>query len=199
MISSVPSSCRRKYTRTSSRSRRFSWFRSTAERRCLGTTNPTRAIPREWEASPRSSRSFDRTRFPSCRTIWSSFFPVSRELRGKPSFSGASVLGRKLYRQPLPSLLATSAENFSSPLIRHARPEAVCLHPTLITRPVCWLTHDWSARIGAELELSKPVNLTPNRRYSKCINQRMSTRFDFSTELVYVRPPVWVPPFFHIP
>lgn len=153
-------------------------------------TIPTRAILREWEASPRSSSSFDRTRFPSCRTTWSSFFPVSRELRGKPSRSGASVFGRKLHRQPLPPLLATSAENFSSPLIRHTRPEAVCLHPALITRPICWLTHDWSARIGTESVLSKPVNLTRSRRYSKSINQGMTSGFDFSTELVYVRPPV---------
>lgn len=54
----------------------------------------------------------------------------------------AGVLTRKLYRQTLPALLSTLAENLSSPLCLHPRPEPVLLDPALVARTISRLAHE---------------------------------------------------------
>ena len=111
---------------------------------------PTR--PRcEREASPRSSRCSDRTRFPFFNTTRSSVLFVSRVLPGKLKPLGASVFRRQLNSQPLPPFLPSPAQYFPSPLIGHSCPEAVCLDPPLISWPVCRLAHDNNSDAGNRL------------------------------------------------
>jgi hypothetical protein len=69
--------------RTSSRSRRFRRFRSTAECRWRGTTTPIRECARG-EARARTSRCTVRIRFPSRMTFCRSRPRVSRLRRGNP-------------------------------------------------------------------------------------------------------------------
>ena len=105
--------------RTSSRSRRFNWLRSTVVCLCRGTTIPTRGQSRG-EASTRTSRCTVRIRFPSRMTDGSSRLCVSRLRRGKPRPPLRSgVLVRELYGEALPALLRRR--------LRTARPHLVSM------------------------------------------------------------------------
>ena len=127
-------------SRTSSRRRRLSRFRSTAECWCRGTTMPMRGKARG-EARTRTSRCVVRIRFPSRITVWMSLLRVSRLRRGNPKPSGACVLAREFDGQAPTSLLAAATENFTSPLGFHARAESVSLDAALVTGTVGRLTH----------------------------------------------------------
>jgi hypothetical protein len=127
--------------RTSSRKRRLSRFRSTAECWCRGTTMPMRETSRG-EAVNRTSRCTVRTRFPSRMTSCNSWPRVNRERRGKPWPSlRACVLVWQSNGEALTALLTATAENFTSPLGFHARAESVRLDPALVSGTVCRLTH----------------------------------------------------------
>ncbi len=94
------------------------------------------------EALNRTSRCTVRTRFPSRMTSCNSWPRVNRERRGKPKPSlRACVLVWQLNGETLAPLLTTPAENCTSPLGFHARPESVRLDPALVAGTICWLTH----------------------------------------------------------
>ena len=129
------------WTLTISRTRRFSLLRSTAEWPCRGTITPTRGCPRG-EARYRMSKCRLRIRFPPRMTASSSLFRVSRSCREKRTrSSGAGVLARQPHRQNLAALLATTAENFTSPLGGHARAKSVGTDAALVAGTICRLTH----------------------------------------------------------
>src|SRR6476620_1097443 len=83
-----------------------------------------------------------RIRFPSRMTVSSSLLRVSRSCREKRARrSGAGVLAREAHRQDLAPLLATAAENCTSPLGFHARAESVRTDAALVPGTICGLTH----------------------------------------------------------
>jgi len=128
-------------SRTSSRSRRLSRLRSTADRWCRGTTIPIRETPRG-EAMNRTSRCTVRIRFPSRMTCCKSWPRVSRERRGKPEPSlRACVLVWQLNGEALAPLFTATAENCTSPLGFHARAESVRLDAALVPGTIRRLTH----------------------------------------------------------
>src|SRR4051812_6264309 len=98
-------------------------------------------IPRG-EARTRTSRCTVRIRFPSRMTVWMSRPRVSRWRRGKskPSLR-ACVLVWQLNGEALTTLLATTAENCTSPLGFHACAESVRLDAALVPGTICRLTH----------------------------------------------------------
>jgi hypothetical protein len=145
MTTSTDAVVDRRCTRTSSRKRRFSRLRSTADPEYRGTMIPTRGCPRV-EVVARTSRCMVRIRFPSRATLWSSTPRVSRWLRGKLSpwrgcRSGAGVLARDPNSQPLPPFLPTAAESLASPLRRHTSAEPMCTSASLVTGTIGGLTH----------------------------------------------------------
>jgi hypothetical protein len=171
----------RRRVRTSSRSRLFNRFRSTADPEYRGTTIPTRGCPRR-EAIARTSRCMVRIRFPSLATLWSSAPRVSRWLRGKPSLgrdggSGAGVLVRDLNSQPLPPLLPAPAESLASPLRGHTSPKSVRTSAPLVAGTVGRLTHERpsgsetkgrrNSRRAADAPAYRPVKLVFTQRYFK--------------------------------
>src|SRR6478672_1706777 len=100
-----------------------------------------RGMPRG-EARTRTSRCTVRIRFPSRRTVCMSEPRVSRWRRGKPKPSlRACVLVWQLNGEALPALLATAAENFTSPLGFHTRTESVRLDTALVAGTIRRLTH----------------------------------------------------------
>jgi hypothetical protein len=103
---------------TSSRRRRFTRFRSTILRLCLGTTIPARGCSNR-EAAARASRRSVCIRFPVRLTDSRSVSLVSRKLRGKLNALGAGVFRRQLDGKPFASLLTTAAKNFTSPFSSH--------------------------------------------------------------------------------
>lgn len=124
----------------SSRSRRFSRFRATADCRCRGTINPTRLPPvasgrTRGEAAARTSSMLVRKRFPSCAIRCRSAPRVIRARRGNAcdarGVSGSCVLVRDANRQLLPPLLATASEGLATPFRFHAR-----TNPCVLTRRV---------------------------------------------------------------
>jgi hypothetical protein len=146
MTTSTDSVVDRRRVRTSSRKRRFSRLRSTADPEYRGTTIPTRGCPRG-EATTRTSRCMVRIRFPSRTTPWSSTPRVSRWLRGKASLcrgcrSGAGVLARDPNSQPLSPFLPAAAESLASPFRGHASAEPMCPGAPLVTGTVGGLTHE---------------------------------------------------------
>jgi hypothetical protein len=145
MTTSTDSAVGRRRVRTSSRSRLFNRFRSTADPEYRGTTIPTRGCPRG-EAVARTSRCIVRIRLPSLATPWSSAPRVSRWLRGKPSprrdgRSGAGVFAGDLNAQPLSPFLPAAAERLASPLRRHASAEPVRTSAPLVAGAVGGFTH----------------------------------------------------------
>jgi hypothetical protein len=154
-----PRSVGSKLSRMSSRSRRLRRFRSTALCWCRGTTMPTRGKARG-EARTRTSRCVVRIRFPSRMTVWMSLLRVSRLRRANPKPElGACVLAREFDGQTSTSLLATTAQDFTSPLGFHARAKSVSLNATLVTGAVGWLTHDCSKNGAKERAIAsgKPI------------------------------------------
>jgi hypothetical protein len=72
---------------------------------------------------------------------------VMRRAREKPSRtcgSGASVFAGELDCQPLASLLATAAQDFTSPFGGHARAKSVCPDTALVPGTIRWLAHSCS-------------------------------------------------------
>ena len=127
--------------RVSSRRRRLSRLRSTAECWCRGTTIPMRGRPRG-EARTRTSRCAVRIRFPSRMTACMSDPRVSLFRRGKPKPSlCAGVFARELNGEAPPSLLPAAAEDLTSPLRFHARTKPVGFDAALVPGTVCRLTH----------------------------------------------------------
>ena len=158
-------------SRTSSRRRRLRRLRSTAECWCRGTTMPTRGKARG-EARTRTSRCGVRIRFPSRITAWMSLLRVSRFRRGNPKpVLGACVLAREFDGQAPASLLASTAQDFTSPFGFHARAKSVSLDAALVTGTVGWLTHDYSKNGANERAMAsgKPI---PHRG----IDQEPATR-----------------------
>jgi hypothetical protein len=128
-------------TRTSSRRRRFSRLRSTAECWWRGTTIPILGNARG-EARTRTSRCAVRIRFPSRMTACMSRLRVSRLRRGKPKpVLDACVLARKLNGQAPTTLFTTTAEDCASPLGFHARAKAVRGNAALVPGTIGGLTH----------------------------------------------------------
>jgi hypothetical protein len=127
--------------RTSSRSRRFSWFRATAVCWCRGTTTPTRECARG-EARARTSRCMVRIRFPSRMTVCRSRPRVSRLRRGnRKPWLGACVLAWQLNGEALAPLLTAAAEHCTTPLGLHASAKPVSLDAALVARAISRLTH----------------------------------------------------------
>jgi hypothetical protein len=146
--------------RQSSRSRRFSRFRSTAECACFGMTSPIRACGRrEREATTRTSKCSVRSRFPS-RAIFRRSAPrVMRRPGSNVSWLRAGVLTRKLYRQALAAFLAATSQDLTSPLVCHASTKAVCLHTALVTGAVGWLAHAMPLEVSGTVQTCKAIPL----------------------------------------
>jgi hypothetical protein len=133
----------------SSRKRRLTWFRATAEWRYRGTISPIRVRDpgkcARGEAMARTSRKVVRIRFPSCAIRCSSAPRVMRARRGKPSdargASGSGVLVRDADRQLLPSLLPAASQGLPTPLRFHTRTKSVRLEAPRVARTVGWLSH----------------------------------------------------------
>lgn len=137
-----PTCCRQSGStrrRTSSRRRRLSRFRSTAVCLYRGTINPTRASLRSVTAA-RTSKSSTRIRMPVRRTRCRSADRVSRSAR--VSRLGARILARESHGEPLPSLLAPSAQHFSPPPRGHPCSEAMGLDSALIAWAICGFPHN---------------------------------------------------------
>jgi hypothetical protein len=143
------------FNRASSRRRRLSWFRATAECLNRGTTRPIRSPAQcgtdgcaRGEAATRTSRCVVRMRFPSRAMRCNSAPRVIRASRGKLNDAegvlGSSVLIRDANRELLPSLLATAGQRGTSPLRFHSRTKTVRLEPPRIARAVGRLTHGYS-------------------------------------------------------
>ena len=137
--------------RASSRNRRFSKLRNTAECLNRGMIKPTR-IPfhvlterARGEAAARTSMYLVRMRFPSRATRCSSAPCVIRALRGKPNDAFAvlrsSVLIWDTNRQLLTSLLPTTGKRCATPFRFHARTKTVRLEPPCVARTVSWFSH----------------------------------------------------------
>jgi hypothetical protein len=132
---SAATSVGRRRALDSSRRRRFTRLRATADWRNRGTISPTRVLAPSGsirgEATTRTSSNTVRIRFPSCAIRCSSAPRVMRARRGNPSdargVSGSGVLVRDSDRQLLPALLAASSQGLTTPLRFHTRTESVRL------------------------------------------------------------------------
>lgn len=126
-----------------SRSRRFNRLRFTAVFPWRGTMMPTLGNSRG-EAHARIEKFRVRTTFPSCwirlmsapRLMRCARKKRRRDLRG-------GVLGRKLYRKPLPALLATTTQHFTTPARRHPRTKSVLADSSLVARAISGLSHGY--------------------------------------------------------
>lgn len=133
--------------RASSRSRRFSLFRSTAECFAFGTMSPILDLPGcgKGETLNRTSRNLVRMRFPSRNMRCRSGPRVIRHSRGNPedtsAESGSGVLVRDPDRQLLTAFLASTGQCGTAPLRFHPCTESVRLQASRVTRPICWLSH----------------------------------------------------------
>jgi hypothetical protein len=146
--------------RASSRRRRLTRLRATAECLKRGTTNPTRVQEVSPSVSPsltgctrgevatRTSMCSVRMRFPSRAMRCNSAPRVIRAARGKPSDAPgvlcSGVLVRNTNGQLLTTLLTPTGQRCTTPLRFHARTESVRLEPARVARAVGWLPHDSS-------------------------------------------------------
>ncbi len=166
MSTSTPVSTGSMRVLTSSLRRRRSLFLSTMIRPYFGTTTPTLAHD-DGEAAIRTSSTPVFTRFPVRLTSSMSearaslcaraYFrlDVSRPCYAAASCLRAGVLRRQLHRQTLAPLLAATRQYFTTPARGHPLTESMRLDPSLVTRTVRRLTHDYSLYTGFWYDLRK--------------------------------------------
>jgi hypothetical protein len=102
-------------------------------------------------AMARTSKCAVRARTPCARTHCRSVPRVRRRACGhrRDDDSGAGVLGRELYREPLPPFLAAATQNFPPPFRFHSRTKTMFANTAGVARTVCGLTHEFfSERSG---------------------------------------------------
>jgi len=176
--------------RASSRKRRRSRLRSTIVCPCFDTITATLACE-NGEPLARTSRCSVRSRLPVRFTSSRSDSRVILKTREYPFPLRACVLARQPYSQLLPSLLATSAQDLTTPPRRHPLPKPVRPNPTLIPGTVSWLTHK---ELLQKSDLASDEN-SPKRSHYREIEQGNSCklitdRIDFSTTMGYGLPPL---------
>lgn len=136
--------------RTTSRNRRFSWFRRTAVCPYFGTTTPTRRKAKGEELMRRTRPLAFRV-LPSFRIRSMSWRRVTRAARGYINGSRPGVLRRQLHGETRATLLATATQHRTPPTGGHAGPKAMCTNPTLVARAIGWFTH--SKNLGRTIDL----------------------------------------------
>ena len=155
----------------SSRRRRLTRLRATADWPNRGTISPIRVLfpigRSRGEAMTRTSNNAVRIRFPSCAICCSSAPRVIRACRGKLSdvldVSGSGVLIRDPNCQLLPSLLTAAGQGFTTPLRFHTRTEPVRFEAPRVARTVSRLSHECS-RYGLNELRHRQVNLASTER-----------------------------------
>lgn len=138
--------------RMSSRSRRLSRFRATADCLYRGTIRPIRMVSScrraRGEATTRTSRCPARMRFPSRAMRCNSTPRVMRAARGKPSGAWGVLGSRVFVRNPdsqlFPPLLTATGERCTAPFRFHPRTESMRLQPARIARAIGRLAHYYS-------------------------------------------------------
>jgi len=146
-------------TRTSSRRRRLSLFRSTAELPYRATTTAARAMPLS-ESRWRMSINGERCRLPERARRAMSPLRVMRRSREKPRpGSDASVLAGDFYRQALAAFFATTAQCGAAPPRFHAREKTVRADAALVAGAVGGLSHTNLFKRGEKREERRAESL----------------------------------------